>query len=51
MLSEFPTTHAGNSPVAFFTVKRSAVLLGKLTIEEITDSFNSHCLVVVGAAF
>ena len=51
MLSEFPTTHAGNSPVTFFTVKRSAVLLGKLTIEEITDSFNSHCLGVVGAAF
>ena len=50
MLSEFPTTHAGNSPVTFFTVKRSAVLLRKLTIEEITDSFNSHCLGVVKAA-
>ena len=51
MLSEFPTTHAGNSPVTFFTVKRFAVLLRKLTIEEITDSFNFHCPGVVKAAF
>ena len=51
MLSEFPTKHAGNSPVTFFTVKRSALLLRNLPIEEITDSFNFHCLGVVGAAF
>jgi len=51
MLSEFPIKHAGNSPVTFVTVKRFAVLLRKLPIEEITDSFNSHWPGVVGAAF
>ena len=34
-----------------FSVKRFAVLLRKLTIKEITDSFNFHCLGVVKAAF
>ena len=51
MFSEVPTKHAGNSPVTFFTVKSFAVLLRKLPIEEIPDSFNVHCLGVVGAAF
>ena len=51
MLSEFPTKHAGNSPVTFVTVKRFAVLLRKLTIEVINDSFNFFCLWVVGATF
>ena len=51
MSSEFPTKHASNSSVTFFTVTRLADLLRKLTIEEITDSFNFHCLGVVGAAF
>ena len=34
-----------------FSVKRFAVLLRKLTIKEITDSFNFHCLGVVKAVF
>ena len=34
-----------------FSVKRFAVLLGKLTIKEITDNFNFRCLGVVKAAF
>ena len=33
-----------------FSVKRFAVLLGKLTIKEITDSFNFRCVGVVKAA-
>ena len=33
-----------------FSVKRFAVLLGKLTIKEITDSFNFRCLGVIKAA-